>query len=81
MKLRQISLNLAPKRILKILIFSLIKTVQYLLIEKSAIGEGVGVAAEVTGGRDGVEVAEAACEGREEAAGAAVLSVLALHND
>ena len=38
--------------------------------------EGVGV----TGGGEGVEgveVAEAACEGREEAAGAAVLSVLA----
>ena len=39
--------------------------------------EDVGVAAEVSGGGDGVEVAEAACEGREEAAGAAVLSVLA----
>ena len=39
--------------------------------------EGVAVAAEVTGGGEGeeVEVAEAACEGGEEAAGAAVLSV------
>ena len=39
--------------------------------------EGVGVAAVVTGSRYGAEVDEAACEGSEESAGAAAVSVLA----